>query len=164
MSARCFLFYGTLMDPQILRAVLRRNVDSRRLRPAILPGFRRVFHHTASYPVLVADAAAEVGGVLAAGMTLRDAQLLSAYEGPDYRLAHLPVRTLPASAPVTAGVFLPLQDAAASTIGWSYAAWRRKHRDRFLRQVRRGQHAPVATRRSRPAVTAPPDDPGCSGG
>lgn len=147
MSARCFFFYGTLMDPQILRAVLRRNVDPRRLRPAVLPGFRRVFHHAASYPVLVADAAAEVTGLLATGLTLRDAQLLSAYEGPDYRLVSLPVRTPPATAPVSAGVFLPLGDAAASMTAWSYAAWRREHRDRFLRQVRRGQHAPLATRR-----------------
>lgn len=147
MSARPFFFYGTLMDPQILRAVLRRNLDPRRLRPAVLPGFRRVFHRAASYPVLVADAASEVAGLLATGMTLRDARLLSAYEGPDYHLVSLPVRTLPASAPVTAGVFLPLHDGAASTTAWSYAAWRRKHRDRFLRQVRRGQHAPLATRR-----------------
>lgn len=147
MSARRFFFYGTLMDPQILHAVLRRNVDQRRLRPAVLPGFRRVFHPAASYPVLIADAAAEVAGLLAAGMTLRDAQLLSAYEGPGYRLVSLPVRARPTTAPVTAGVFLPLQDGAGSTAAWSYAAWRREHRDRFLREVRRGRHAPVATRR-----------------
>ncbi len=148
MTVHPFFFYGTLMDPHIVRAVLRRNVDPRRLRRAVLPGFRRVYHRAASYPVLVADAAAEVTGTLATGLTLCDARLLSLYEGHDYRLAILPVRTLPANARVCAGVFLPLEDAVASTTAWSYEAWCRVHRERFLRQVRRGQHAPIATRRA----------------
>lgn len=140
-----FFFYGTLMDPLILAAVLRRPIDPRRLRPAVLAGFRRVLHRTATYPVLVVDATAEVDGILASGLTARDARRLAAYEGPDYRLASLPVRA-GAGGTVNAGVFLPVHDALASAAPWNIETWRRQCREQFLRQIRRARNAPSADR------------------
>ena len=145
MSAHRFFFYGTLMDPLILGAVIRRNVDPQRLRPAVLPSFRRVFHRTATYPVLIADATASVDGILASGLTARDAKLLAAYEGPDYRLVSLSVRAA-AGGTVRAGVFLPVRNETASTIPWRFEAWRRYFGERFLRQVRRCRDASAADR------------------
>ncbi|MFO1119477.1 MAG: gamma-glutamylcyclotransferase family protein [Rhodospirillales bacterium] len=140
-----FFFYGTLMDPLILSAVLRRPVDARRLRPAMLAGFRRVLHRSATYPVLIADTTAEVDGILASGLTGRDARRLVAYEGSDYRLASLPVRVA-AGGTVSAGVFLPVLGEVASTLLWDFGTWRRQYRKQFLRQIRRSRDAPAADR------------------
>lgn len=138
-----FFFYGTLMDPLVLAAVLRRPVDRLRLRPALLAGFRRVLHRTATYPVLIADKAAEVDGMLATGLTAGDARRLVAYEGPDYHLASLPVRA-GAGGTVDAGVFLPVRDEVASADPWSFETWRRQFREQFLRQLRRSRDAAAA--------------------
>ena len=139
MNGRRLFFYGTLMDPLILRTVLRRSVDARQLRRAVLPGFRRVFHRGASYPVLVDDAESEVDGILVSDLTQRDVALLTAYEGHDYRLAERSVRLM-GGCSIEAGVFLPQRDAVASTTNWA-----RRFRARFLRQVRRHRRpAPVA--------------------
>lgn len=140
-----FFFYGTLMDRQILAAVLHRPVDPRRLRPALLTGYRRVLHRAATYPVLIADKAAEVDGILATGLTAGDARRLAGYEGPDYRLASLPVRA-GAGGTVNAGVFLPVGDEVASAVPWNLETWRRQCREHFLRQVRRSRNAPAADR------------------
>lgn len=145
MNGGRFFFYGTLMDPVVLRTVLRRNVNRRLLRRAVLPGYRRVFHRGASYPVLVADIGSEVNGIVAAGLTPRDAALLVRYEGADYRLAKQQVRI--GASTVLAAVFLPRQATAASTMKWTYAEWCRRFRARFLRQVGRRRMAAVADRR-----------------
>jgi len=142
LNVHRFFFYGTLMDPLILAAVLRRPVDRLRLRPALLSGFRRVLHRSASYPVLIADPTAEVNGILASGLTARDVRRLVAYEGPGYRLATLPVRVA-VGGTVSAGVFLPVHDEVASAVPWSFAAWQRQCRQQFLRQLRRSRDAPA---------------------
>jgi gamma-glutamylcyclotransferase (GGCT)/AIG2-like uncharacterized protein YtfP len=140
-----FFFYGTLMDPVILRTVLRREVNRRLLRRAVLPGFRRVFHSGASYPVLVADSGSEVDGIVAAGLTRRDAALLARYEGAEYRVAKHQVRIGASTA--LAAVFLPRQATVATTTKWTYGEWCRRFRARFLRQVGHRHMAPVADRR-----------------
>lgn len=133
------------MDPAVLRAVLRRNVNGRLLRRAVLPGFRRVFHRGASYPVVVADTGGEVDGIVASGLTRHDAALLVRFEGAEYRLANQQVRIGASTA--TAAVFLPRQAAAASMVTWTYSDWCRRFRPSFLRQVSLRGVAPVADRR-----------------
>lgn len=145
LNVHRFFFYGTLLDPLILAAVLRRPVDRLRLRPALLAGCRRVLHRSASYPVLIADPTAEVDGILASGATARDVRRLVAYEGPGYRLATLPVRVA-AGGTVSAGVFLPVGDEIASGAPWNLETWRRQYREQFLRQLRRSRDAPAADR------------------
>lgn len=137
------------MDPQILTCVLRRRVDKRRLQPAELKGFRRVFRRGATYPVLVADEAGHVEGVLVGGLTRRDVELLSAFEGNDYRVAQQPVR-VEEGGMVMARLFLPKHEALGSTTGWSYERWRRRHRNRFLRQVLHRCAAMIPDGRMRP--------------
>jgi hypothetical protein len=134
MSGRRFFFYGTLIDPLIRRAVLRRSVSQSQLQSAALPGFRRVFRSGATYPVLISDPNGAVDGVLACGLWPSDVARLIAYEGDDYRLVE---RTVVAADGLTtdAWVFLPQTEAVASAVAWRYQEWRRRFRTRFLRQL-----------------------------
>lgn len=101
-----FFFYGTLIDPEMLGAVLRRPVHPARRRNAVLRGYRRVYREGASYPILVADAASDVEGVVVSALTAPDVALLTAYEGAEYEIRELPVR-MSRDGLVLAKVFLP---------------------------------------------------------
>jgi hypothetical protein len=130
-----YFFYGTLIDPQVLHAVLRHPVPASRRRNATLPGYRRVFRRNADYPILVPDPAGIVDGIIVNGLTVADTTRLAAYEGPEYLLACLPVRTA-GGASVRAAVFLPDQTCPASAREWTLDEWRQRYRARFLRRVR----------------------------
>src|SRR5512147_2158995 len=86
-----FFFYGTLIDPEILRAVLQRPVDPMRRQRALLKGYRRVYRRGASYPLLVADTTAQVEGTLVSALLNRDIMLLRMYEGQEYEIRKLSV-------------------------------------------------------------------------
>ena len=101
-----FFFYGTLIDLEILGAVLRRPVHPALRRNAVLRGYRRVYREGSSYPILVADAASDVEGVVVSALTAPDVALLTAYEGAEYEIRELPVR-MSRDGLVLAKVFLP---------------------------------------------------------
>ncbi len=83
--------YGTLLDPAVLERMAGRRGLARRLRPARLPGYRRVALRGAPYRTLVRDPrAATAGAVLRLGPAAM--ARLDAYEGALYRLR--PVRVL----------------------------------------------------------------------
>src|SRR3546814_17121738 len=59
-----YCFFGTLMDPDVLRLVLGRPVTRGALAPAPLHGYRRLRILRDSLPVLVADPPAAVQGLV----------------------------------------------------------------------------------------------------
>jgi gamma-glutamyl AIG2-like cyclotransferase len=135
-----YFFYGTLIDPDVLHAVLRRRIAPQLRRAAVLSGFRRVFRRDASYPVLVPDARSAVEGIVAGPLGQRDAVRLAAYEGPDYVRTDLPVRV--EGGPILrAAVFLPCPACPATAREWTPEEWRRCFRPQFLKRVRATQRA-----------------------
>ena len=101
-----FFFYGTLIEPEILHAVLRRPVVRAHCRNALLHGYRRVYRRGASYPIIVADAASEVEGIVVSELTARDVARLRAYEGPEY-IVHERSLRLSGNGFISAKVFMP---------------------------------------------------------
>ena len=84
--------YGTLLDPAVLARMSGERVLARRLRPAWIEGWRRVFLRGTPYPTLLADPGGRVQGAVlrvGAGAFAR----LSAYEGSAYALVPLAVGT-----------------------------------------------------------------------
>jgi gamma-glutamylcyclotransferase (GGCT)/AIG2-like uncharacterized protein YtfP len=84
--------YGTLLDPGVLARMAGEQALARRMRPARLAGWRRVFLRGTPYPTLLRDPASAVeGAVLRAG----DAAFarLAAYEGSAYALVPVTVAT-----------------------------------------------------------------------
>ena len=53
---------------------------------------RTSFLQGVSYPILVREPGSEVDGVVVGGLTKRDVERLSAFEGPRYRIGPLKVR------------------------------------------------------------------------
>jgi gamma-glutamylcyclotransferase (GGCT)/AIG2-like uncharacterized protein YtfP len=93
MQRSVILFvYGTLLDPRILTRVSADPRLVRRLRPARLDGWRRVFLRGTPYPTVVPAVGDTVKGAV---LRVGDAALarLSAYEGSAYALVPLTVST-----------------------------------------------------------------------
>jgi hypothetical protein len=132
-----FFFYGTLIDPEVLEAVLRRPVGRMQRRTAVVEGYRCVYRRGACYPVLVPDATAQAAGIFVSALTTRDVAFLKLYEGPDYDIREVPVRLSGCRARlVRANVFVPGPECEASSEAWTLEDWRRRFRQAFIRRVR----------------------------
>jgi hypothetical protein len=106
-----YFFYGTLMDDDVLGAVIGRRPLPACRATARLRGYRRVFKRWATYPVLIEEPGASVDGVLVHGISRREAVRLDRFEGALYREAEVCVEIL-AEPPAE-----PPSNAAGSTAG-----------------------------------------------
>lgn len=135
-----FFFFGTLMDADILSAVIGRQVTGDMLKPAHLDGFRRVAVDGASYPIIVPDEDSVVDGCMVAGISPEERQMLEAYEGQGYRVVTTWIDARAERREVL--MFEPV-DGAFRTTGqeWDLAHWQRHEKPTFLEGVRRWKSA-----------------------
>lgn len=127
-----FFFYGTLMDPDVLAAVIGRKMLPGRMKPATLAGWRRIGLKGTPYPVIVPGAAADtVAGIMAAGLTAADVRNLKRFEGAAYGIETVSV-SLDGGGPVSASVFVPAKGVATTDTEWDFETWRRRHKRRDL--------------------------------
>jgi hypothetical protein len=135
-----FFFFGTLMDADILSLVIGRTVNDGALRPARLPGFRRVAVKAATYPIILRDEGASVDGVIVDGISVRERALLEDYEGTRYRLVSRPI--VFNEEPGHALVFEPVESAFESSgEDWDFERWRNQEKTRFMISVKRWKTA-----------------------
>ena len=132
-----FFFYGTLVDADVRRAVLGPQAPQR-IEPATLRGWRRAPVRGRTYPVIVADPAAEVDGVLARGLSAAAKHRLERYEDVDlYALAELDVLPAGRAQPVPALVFVARTTGVPLAPGtWEFAPWQRRYKQRYLLTLR----------------------------
>lgn len=128
-------FFGTLMDEDVLAAVLGRPAAPQTLEPARLSGWRRLTIAGRTYPMLIPHATGTVEGLLAHGLDERDRSRLDFYEGPEYRVGLLPVRAADGDE-VSAEVYLGLNDVVASRNEWRLGTWRLRHKRAALARIR----------------------------
>ncbi len=127
-----FFFYGTLMDPDVLAAVIGRRMLPGRMKPATLAGFRRVGLKGTPYPAIVPGAAAEtVAGVVVAELAAADVRNLKRFEGAAYGIETMSV-SLDDGGSKSASVFVPMKGMATTDREWDFEAWRRRHKRRDL--------------------------------
>ncbi|MGE0724314.1 MAG: gamma-glutamylcyclotransferase family protein, partial [Alphaproteobacteria bacterium] len=100
-----FFFYGTLLDPDMRRAVCGPAADGWRLVPAWIAGWRRGREPAYAYPFLVPAAAGIVEGIAAEMLDAGAAADLTLYEGEGYRTEQVAIRI--AGAADDAWLFLP---------------------------------------------------------
>ena len=130
-----FFFYGTLLDPDVTAIVLGRRLPPQAFVPARLAGFVRRRAAGKGYPILV-PRRGTVRGRVVGGLTAADAGRLSAYEGPNYRLASLPVRLHGRLEKVS--VFVPNGPGLApSADEWDLALWQGRHKRPFVAYIRK---------------------------
>lgn len=147
-----YFFYGTLMDRDVLAAVLDRAVAEHEMIPAWLHGYRRVRAATASYPVLVSSLGVVVGGTVFWPQSDRDDIRIRHFENEEYAERWLVVH-LAGGAKLAARVFFGLEALPPTEEPWDLAAWTRAHKAEFLEQCRAwmgdcpacaGEVAPIA--------------------
>lgn len=124
-------FFGSLTDRDVLAYVLGRPVDLDDLQPATLAGFRRVRLADASYPMLVADAAGEVEGVLLRRASARDIRRLNHLESEEYLAEQRPVRLTDGTL-TEAWLYLALDHLVPSEEAWELEAWVLTHKPGFF--------------------------------
>ncbi|MDJ0892035.1 MAG: gamma-glutamylcyclotransferase family protein [Gammaproteobacteria bacterium] len=81
--------YGTLMDPQVMRAVTARKFPR---QPAVLPGFARYRIRGEVYPGLAPVEGAATTGILYRGLARGAIRKLDAFEGSLYQRIPVAVR------------------------------------------------------------------------
>lgn len=131
-----FFFYGTLLDRDVMAMVIGRRLPPDAFAPAILPGHARRRVKGASYPIAVRDRREAIHGSVVGGLSERDVERLSAYEGARYRIASLKVREKGTLS--TVAVFAPLEERFQPTDGvWSLLLWQRRDKRAFIGRLRR---------------------------
>lgn len=123
-------FYGTLMDEEMIGAVLGRAPAHVAQRPAALSGYslRRAEGYT--FPVLFPDDKASVTGVCAEGLTEPDIERIRYFEDIEYDLRPFEVDL--GNALTTAHAFCPTGNMAASPDAWDLSEWQRNDKPLLL--------------------------------
>ena len=134
-----FFFYGTLVDAEIRRLVLGRSVPDEAVREAWLPGYRRFPVAGQPYPAAVPVDGAITDGVVMSGASLRDAAILSCFEGADYDASPCQVRFEADEASAKANgsenaawVFVASDRVKRDAGQWQIEAWKTAHKSAFL--------------------------------
>jgi gamma-glutamylcyclotransferase (GGCT)/AIG2-like uncharacterized protein YtfP len=130
----CF-FYGTLMDVDVLGAVIGRPASTVRRQVAVVEGYRRFYKLGASYPILVPMPGGRIEGVLASGLRQVDMARLVAFEGSDYDLVEVSVKA-ERIGPTRSMIFMSKPEVMASSEEWTLASWARRHKQKYLRRIR----------------------------
>ncbi len=131
-----FFFYGTLIDPDVRRAVLGRLAPVE-AEPAVLRGWRRVPAAGKTYPVIVADPRGAVDGVVVRGLDRAARRRLERYEDDFYELIAVEVTLTGSGHKLETLVFAAGQQLSCRTArSWDLADWQRRHKRRFLATLR----------------------------
>ena len=128
-----FFFYGTLVDADVRRLVLGREVPDAVVQPADLAGFQRYAVHEQPFPAAVPQPGATVDGVILPGASLSDAAMLTCFEGANYeaQLCRVTSSAL-GSRDQEAWVFVASDRVLRGEPHWSIDDWRAQHKPAFL--------------------------------
>ncbi len=136
-----FFFYGTLIDPDVRRAVLG-TLAPETVEPAVLKGWRRFAAKGVTFPIARPDPKSEIEGVLARDLSAAAGRLLDAYEGDGYRRTKVEI----VAGAKTVSAILYVDDGSgtltAAPGAWSYATWAKRDKPAFLAKLKTRAVAP----------------------
>lgn len=130
MSGYTFFFYGSLMDLELLEAVLGRAPDHLSFTPGWLAGYAAETAAGYSFPTLVEDRAARTDGLLTHGLSDDDVARIAYFEDTEYAPTVLDIAT--AESDVAAQVFMATTALKSTGELWSFEHWRRNHKPLLL--------------------------------
>ncbi|ARJ68176.1 hypothetical protein WV31_14855 [Magnetospirillum sp. ME-1] len=128
-------FFGTLMDEEVLAAVLGRTADPALMEPARLGGWRRTNIAGRTYPMLIPHPTGAVEGLLVRGLDERDCRRLDHYEGPEYRVGCLMVRRRDGTEAMAESYLCP-PGVTGGREEWRLETWRLRHKRAALTRIR----------------------------
>jgi hypothetical protein len=129
-----FFFFGTLMDPEVRRVVIGRDLAPGQIEAAVLEQFRRVYVANRNYPMLLPHSSGWVDGLLAHNVDPEAARRLMAFEGREYHLVPVTVADLHGHL-AKAAAFLPDRTVKANRRAWYLEIWQRRYKRLFLRRA-----------------------------
>lgn len=129
-----FFFFGTLMDPDVRRLVIGRDLAPGQIEAAVLAQFRRVYVAKRNYPMLLPHSSGWVDGLLAYNLDADAARRLMAFEGAEYHLVPVTVAD-PRGHPARAAAFLSDRSVKANHRLWHLETWQRRYKRLFLRRA-----------------------------
>lgn len=130
---RCF-FFGTLMDPDVRRLIIGRDLAPGQIEPAVIEHFRRVHVAKRNYPMLLPHASGWVDGLLAYHLDAEAMRRLMVYEGIEYHLVPIFVADLRGHL-VKAAAFLSDRSVQPDHRAWHLETWQRRYKRAFLRRA-----------------------------
>lgn len=138
-----FFFFGTLMDRDVLDAVVERSpiggavggaaVHAR--RPAWLEGYRRFTVLRETFPMVVAAPGHRMEGVVVEGLSSADIDRILFFESIEYAASSIDV-SLADDSPLSAQCFLTNEGVDHNGDIWEYERWLAKHKADCLRETR----------------------------
>lgn len=126
MSGHTFFFYGSLMDRDLLEAVIDRSSAHLHHQPAQLGGYAAETAKGYSFPTLVVRRGGIVEGIVTRGLSDEDIARISYFEDTEY--AHAPVEVLTGQARIVARTFMSTQTLQSSGEAWDFTHWRVHHK------------------------------------
>lgn len=123
--------FGTLMDPDIRRLVLGRDLPD--AIPAVLPGFRRVCVAEETYPAALPDPAGRIEGLLIGPISPHERDRVQFFEGFEFAIEGHPVAA--AGWAGAALVCVATERLACEEEPWHFDDWRRVHKPGYLEAV-----------------------------
>jgi hypothetical protein len=128
-------FYGTLMDRDVLGLVVGRPFGPERLKPASLAGWRRARALGQPYPIVLADPAGSVDGVVVDRLGPEDVARLRRYEGDGYDL--VPVDVSQDGGVRQVHFFRPGSIYKPDPRPWDFAEWLATEKTAFMARIAR---------------------------
>lgn len=135
MSGQTFFFYGSLMDEELLEAVLGRRVAGLTLTPGWLDGYIAETAHGYTFPTLIERRGERVDGVIASGLTAADIDRIAYFEDTEYAPVVVDVST--AQSDVSAQVYMATASLKTTGETWAFDAWRKEHKPLLLAVTRK---------------------------
>jgi hypothetical protein len=135
LSGQTFFFYGSLMDRELLEAVIDRRAHRLTFSPGWLTGFVAETAHGYTFPTLVTKRAGRVDGVVTYGLTDDDVARIAYFEDTEYAPVTVDVTT--AEADVAAQVFMSTTTLKSSGELWSFDHWRAHHKPLLMAVTRK---------------------------
>lgn len=143
LSSHTFFFYGSLMDVELLEAVLGRAPSHLSFTPGWLAGYAAETAHGYTFPTLVENRTARVDGLVTRGLTTQDVDRIAYFEDTEYAPVVLDIAT--ADSEVAAQVFLATTSLRSSGELWSFDHWRAVHKPLLVAVTRRVMHEHYGT-------------------
>lgn len=129
-----FFFYGTLMDPDLRRALTGARAETLRLTPGYLLHYRRMTARDGDYPVLTPRIGARAPGYFVEGLDRHSLYWIAHFEGGTYLPQRVLARDL-AGQRLRPWVFMPTSRAFASSHPWTFTLWQRRQKPRIVRML-----------------------------
>ena len=134
MTGMRFFFFGTLMDPDVRRLIIGRDLAPGQVEPAVVEHFRRVHVAKRNYPMLLPHASGWVDGLVAHDLDADAAQRLLVFEGKEYHLVPITVADLRGHL-YKAAAFLSDRRIQPDHRAWHLEVWQRRYKRPFLRRA-----------------------------